>query len=162
MVVFLGLIIFPKRDKHIGIRLAGVMKTLTTMESPTIIPMNLAYMFRAFTKSLSWEMYFEGCNILLQIWFLEHLYHHDCAPRFTPDWCNYVSSHKEREAKIDFPKGIIACDEKLSVITSDEIVWNYYWFPAKDIICMSSGISFLVLIGLRGVQPYAHFGLCVN
>ena len=80
---------------------------------------------------------------------------HDRAPRFTPDWCNYVSSHKEREAKIDFPKGIIACEEKLSVITSDEIVWNYYWFPAKDIICMSSGISFLVLIGLRGVQPYA-------
>ena len=47
------------------------------------------------------------------------------------------------------------CEEKLSVITSDEIVWNYYWFPAKDIICMSSGISFLVLIGLRGVQSYA-------
>jgi len=41
------------------------------------------------------------------------------------------------------------------VITSDEIVWNYYWFPAKDVICMSTGISFLVLIGLRGVQPYA-------
>ena len=41
------------------------------------------------------------------------------------------------------------------MITSDEIVWNYYWFPAKNIICMSSGISFLVLIGLRGVQPYA-------
>ena len=58
MVTFLGLIIFPKRDKHIGIRLAGVMKTLTTMESPTIIPMNLAYMFRALTKCLS------GGNVL--------------------------------------------------------------------------------------------------
>ena len=96
------------------------------MESPIIIPMIPAYMFRAFTKCLSEEMYFEGCNILLQIWFLEYLYHHDRAPRFTPDWCNYVSSHKEREAKIDFPKGIITCEEKLSVITSDEIVWNYY------------------------------------
>ena len=117
--------------------------------------MILADMFRALTKYLSGEMYFEGCNILLQIWFLEHLYHHDRAPRFTPDWCNYFSSHKERESKIDFPKGIIACEENLSVITSDKIVWNYYWFPAKDIICMSSGMSFLVLIGLRGVQPYA-------
>ncbi|KAG5576195.1 hypothetical protein H5410_056329 [Solanum commersonii] len=75
--------------------------------------------------------------------------------RFTLDWCNYVSSHKEREEKIDFPKGILACEEKLSVITSDEIVWNYYWFPAKYVICMSTGISFLVLIGLRCVQPYA-------
>ncbi|KAG5610295.1 hypothetical protein H5410_021576 [Solanum commersonii] len=35
--------------------------------------------------------------------------------RFTPNWCNYVSSHKEREAKIDIPKGILACEEKLSV-----------------------------------------------
>ena len=100
-------------------------------------------------------MYFEGCNILLQIWFLEHFYHHDRAPRFTPDWCNYVSSHKERETKINFPKGIIACEEKLFVIISDEIVWNYYWFPDKYIICVSSGILFLVLIGRRGVQPYA-------
>ena len=107
------------------------------------------------TKCLSGEIYFEGYNILLHIWFLEHLYHHDRAPRFTLDWCTYVSFHQEREPKIYFPKGIIACEEKHSVITSDEIVWNYYWFPAKDIICMSSGISFLVLIVLRGVQPYA-------
>ncbi|KAH0641369.1 hypothetical protein KY285_037955 [Solanum tuberosum] len=28
---------------------------------------------------------------------------------------------------------ILACEEKLSVITFDEIVWNYYWFPAKDL-----------------------------
>lgn len=67
MVTFLGLIIFPKRDKHIDIRLAGVVKALTTMENPTIIPMILADMFRALTKCLSGEMYFEGCNILLQI-----------------------------------------------------------------------------------------------
>ena len=49
MVSFLGLIIFPKRDKHIDNRLAGVVKALTTMESPTIIPMIMADMFRALT-----------------------------------------------------------------------------------------------------------------
>uniref|UniRef100_M1B702 DUF7745 domain-containing protein n=1 Tax=Solanum tuberosum TaxID=4113 RepID=M1B702_SOLTU len=155
MVTFLGLIVFPKRDKHIDFRLAGVVKALTTMESPTIIPIILADMLRALTKCINRKVYFEGCNIWLQIWFLEHLYHHDRAPRFTPDWCNYVSSHKERETKINFPKGILACEEKLSAITSNELVWNYCWFPAKDVICMYSGISFLVLIGLRGVQPYA-------
>ena len=62
-----GLNIFPKRDKHIDIRLAGVVKALTTMENSTIIPMILADMFRALTKYLSGEMYFERCNILLQI-----------------------------------------------------------------------------------------------
>ena len=44
-----GLIIFPKRDKHIDNRLAGVVKALTTMESPTIIPMIMADMFHALT-----------------------------------------------------------------------------------------------------------------
>ncbi|KAH0679217.1 hypothetical protein KY284_020302 [Solanum tuberosum] len=39
MVAFLGIIVFPKWDKHIDIRLAGVVKALTIMESPTIIPM---------------------------------------------------------------------------------------------------------------------------
>jgi len=65
MVTFLGIIIFPKWDKHIDIRLAGVVKALTTMESPTILPMILADMFRALTKCINGEMYFEGCNILL-------------------------------------------------------------------------------------------------
>ncbi|KAK4708573.1 hypothetical protein R3W88_029498 [Solanum pinnatisectum] len=130
MVSFLGLIFFPKRDKHIDIRLAGVVKVLTTMESPTIIPMILADMFCALTKCINREMHFEA-----------HLYHHDRALRFTPYWCNYVSSHKEREAKINFPKGIL--------------LWNYYWFLVNDVICMYTGISFLVLIGLRCVQPYA-------
>ena len=66
-VAFLGLVIFPKRDKHINIRLAGVVKALTIMESPTIIPMILANIFRALTKCLCGEMYFKGCKILLQI-----------------------------------------------------------------------------------------------
>ncbi|KAK4707291.1 hypothetical protein R3W88_033138 [Solanum pinnatisectum] len=51
------------------------------MESPTIIPMILTDMFLALTKFMNGEMYFEGCNILLQIWFLEHLYHHDRVTR---------------------------------------------------------------------------------
>ena len=104
MVAFLWLIIFPKKDKHIDIRLAGAVKALTTMESPTIILMILADMFRALTKCLSGEMYFEGCNILLLIWFSEHLYHHDHAPRFTPDWCNYVPLIRKGKPKFIFQK----------------------------------------------------------
>ena len=109
MVAFLGLIIFPKRDKHIDIRLVGVVKALTTMECPTIIPMILADIIRVSTNCLSGVMYFEVYNIFLQIWFLEHLFYHDRAPRFTLNLCNYVSFYKERQPKIDFPKGIIAC-----------------------------------------------------
>lgn len=99
---FFGLIVFPKWDKHINIHLAGVEKVLTTMESPTIFTMILVYMFRALTKCISSEMYFEGYNILLQICFLEHHNHHNCVLRFILDWCNYFSSHKEREEKNQF------------------------------------------------------------
>ncbi|KAG5614254.1 hypothetical protein H5410_014078 [Solanum commersonii] len=83
MVAFLGLMVFPKRDKHIDI--------------------------------LGWG---GGVDPDGESYY----YSYDLADMFTPDWCNYVFSHKEREAKIDFPKGIIACEEKLSGITSDEIV----------------------------------------
>ncbi|KAG5630237.1 hypothetical protein H5410_001954 [Solanum commersonii] len=106
VVAFFRFIVFPKWDKHIDIHLAGVVKALTTMESPTIIPMILANIFHALTKCKNGET-------------------------FTLDWCNYVSSHKEKEVKINFPKGILACEEKLSVITYDEIIWNYYWFHLR-------------------------------
>ncbi|KAH0646922.1 hypothetical protein KY290_005106 [Solanum tuberosum] len=36
-----------------------------------------------------------------------------------------------------------------------DFLYERYSQNGKDVICMSSGISFLVLIGLRGVQPYA-------
>ncbi|KAG5632764.1 hypothetical protein H5410_004481 [Solanum commersonii] len=66
MATFFRLIIFPKREKHIDIHLAGVVKALTIMESPTIIPMILTYMFHALAKCKNGKTYFEGCNILLQ------------------------------------------------------------------------------------------------
>ncbi|KAK4737132.1 hypothetical protein R3W88_000829 [Solanum pinnatisectum] len=65
MVAILGFIIFPKRDKHIDIRLAGVVKALNTMENPTIIPMILTDILCALTKCKKGEKYFEGSNILL-------------------------------------------------------------------------------------------------
>ena len=65
----LGLIGFPKWDKHIDIRPAGVVKALMTMESSTIIPMILADVFSTLTKCLGGEMYFKYSNILLQILF---------------------------------------------------------------------------------------------
>lgn len=80
MVEILGLIIFPKRDKHIDIRLARVVKALTRMESPTIIIMIQSYMLDALTKCKKRETHFEGCNVFVQIWFLEHFYHYGRPP----------------------------------------------------------------------------------
>ncbi|KAG5572060.1 hypothetical protein H5410_061826 [Solanum commersonii] len=83
---------------HINIRLAGVVKALIKMENPTIIPMILANILRALTKSEKGVVF-------------EHLYHHNHAPRLTPNWSNYISIHKDRVAKVYFPKRILACEE---------------------------------------------------
>ncbi|KAH0693086.1 hypothetical protein KY285_020183 [Solanum tuberosum] len=63
------------------------------------------------------------------------------ANRFTPNRCNYVSSHKEREAKIDFPKGILACEEKLSV--SNPMPHVGLCINWQELKRSGSGVSFL-------------------
>lgn len=126
MVAFLGLIIVPERDKHIDIHLAGVVQALTTMESPTLVPMILADMFCALTKCKKGATYFEGCNILLQMWFLEHFYCHDRASRFTGERFNFLSTHLKRVEDSNFSKGIQSWDKKLSALTANQITWNYH------------------------------------
>ena len=54
----------------------------------------------------------------------------------------------------NFPEGIRAWKEYLEGLTADKIVWNYHWFPSKEVIYMSTFRPFIVLMGLRGVQPY--------
>ncbi|OIT37303.1 hypothetical protein A4A49_51354 [Nicotiana attenuata] len=45
--------------------------------------------------------------------------------------------------------------ELLLTLSAKWITWNYDWFSSKEIICESAYHSYLVLIGLDGVQPYA-------
>ncbi|KAG5631433.1 hypothetical protein H5410_003150 [Solanum commersonii] len=42
----------------------------------------------------------------------------------------------------------------IQVSGKDKITWNYPWFPWVEVIHMSSVRPFLLLMGIRGVQPY--------
>ena len=73
---------------------------------------------------------------------------------FKVEWNDYIGGHKERIKDHSFPKGIEAWKQHLNNLTADNIVWNYHWFPSAEVIYMSTFRSFIVLMGLRGVQPY--------
>jgi len=75
MVVFLGLLVFPKRDGNIDIQIAGIVSTLLTQDKITLAPMIVSEIFRALTACKVGEDFFEGCNLLLQMWMIEHLCH---------------------------------------------------------------------------------------
>ena len=122
----------------------------------TILPMMLADIYRALTKCREGGDFFEGCSILLQMWFLEHLYRHRFATDFKSDWTNYILSHPERMKELGdkMPKGVKAWRHYLLKLTASKITWNYHWFPASEVIVMSSYRPFFVLTGLRGFQLY--------
>ncbi|KAG5589381.1 hypothetical protein H5410_039895 [Solanum commersonii] len=96
MVAFLGTMVFPRRDKKISIRLSGIVVIMMKKKKSTILPMMLADIYCALTKCREGEDFFEGCSILLQMWFLEHLYRHRFAINFKSEWTNYILSHPNR------------------------------------------------------------------
>lgn len=74
MVAFFKLIVFPEQDGHIDIRL-GVVRALTTMDNPTLIPMILGDMFCALTQCKRELPTLKGVIYILQMFFLEQFYH---------------------------------------------------------------------------------------
>nr|XP_009630722.1 uncharacterized protein LOC104120621 isoform X1 [Nicotiana tomentosiformis]XP_033508558.1 uncharacterized protein LOC104120621 isoform X1 [Nicotiana tomentosiformis] len=82
MISFLGIMAFPEHGGRIRIRLDAVVSFLQSSEDHTILPMILGDIFRALTRCQEGKDYFEGCNILLQMWFIEHLYHHPIVVNF--------------------------------------------------------------------------------
>lgn len=132
MVAFLGRIIFPEREGRIDIRLAGVVEALTSKgDNYTLVPMILSSIFLALTRCKLGARNFDGCNILLQIWFLEHFYRHPTITNFSELWPNHTNDHQKRIDKCDLSEGIDAWKELLLTLSARQITWNYDWFSSK-------------------------------
>ncbi|XP_075089910.1 uncharacterized protein LOC142171452 [Nicotiana tabacum] len=156
MVAFLGRVVFPEREGRMDLHLAGVVEALTSEgDDYTLVPMILSYIFRALTRCKLGAQNFDGCNILLQIWFLEHFYRHPTITDFRELWPIHTYDHQKRIDECDLPEGIDAWKELLLTLSAKLITWNYNWFSSKEVICESAYHSYLVLIGLDGIQPYA-------
>ncbi|KAH0700844.1 hypothetical protein KY290_015716 [Solanum tuberosum] len=154
MVAFLGTMVFPRRGGKINILLTGVVNVLIEKKNYTIVPMILANIYRALTVCQKGKRFFEGCNILLQLWIVEHLYRPPTVARFIQDQSDYITSHAKRVETYRCPEGVNAWVEHFRSLTEDKITWNYPWFPWVEVIHMSSVRPFLLLMGIRGVQPY--------
>ncbi|KAG5568632.1 hypothetical protein H5410_064348 [Solanum commersonii] len=71
--------------KHSGGIFRNHVTAMLKKKKSSILPMILADIYRALTKCREGEDFFEGCSILLQMWFLEHLYCHRLATYFKSD-----------------------------------------------------------------------------
>ncbi|KAG5590024.1 hypothetical protein H5410_040538 [Solanum commersonii] len=124
---FLGTRVFPRRGRKINICLAGVVNVLIEKKNYTIIPMNLVDIYLAFTVCQRGKRFFEGCNILLQLWIVEHLYRPPTVARFIQDQSDYIMSHAKRVEKYRCLERVNAWVECFRSPMEDKITWNYPW-----------------------------------
>lgn len=108
MVAFLGIMVFPNKERTIDIRIARVVQVLTTKEHHTPAPIILSDIYRALTLCKSGAKFFEGCNILLQMWLTEHLRHHPKFMQYGPSKDNFIESYEERIKDYKSPEGVEA------------------------------------------------------
>ncbi|XP_070008308.1 uncharacterized protein [Nicotiana sylvestris] len=155
MVVFLGLLVFPRKDGNIDTWIAGVVSTLLTQAKSTLAPTIVSEIFRAITACKARGDFFEGCNLLLQMWMIEHLCHRR-------QYLNYGSTEKscieEFYTRVDgfsMPEGVTKWISCLHSVTANQIEWTFGWLPIDEIIYMPTTGPHLLLMGLRSIHPYA-------
>ncbi|XP_070011988.1 uncharacterized protein [Nicotiana sylvestris] len=157
LVVFLGLLVFPRKNGNIDVRIAGVVNTLLTQDKSTLAPMIVSEIFRALTSCKAGGNFFEGCNLLLQMWMIEHLCHR-------PQYMNYGSTGKscigEFYTRVDgfnIPEGVIEWISCLCSVTANQTEWTLGWLSVDEIIYMPATGPHFLLMGLKSIQPYASY-----
>ncbi|XP_019241565.1 PREDICTED: uncharacterized protein LOC109221545 [Nicotiana attenuata] len=157
MVVFLGILVFPRKDGNIDIRIDGVVSTLLTQAKSTLAPMIMSEIFQALTACKAGGDFFEGCNLLLQMWMIEHLCHR-------PQYMNYGSTGKscigEFYTRVDgfsMPERVTEWISRLRSVTANQIEWTFGWLPVDEIIYMLATGPHFLLMGHRSIQPYAPY-----
>ncbi|KAH0682133.1 hypothetical protein KY289_019885 [Solanum tuberosum] len=76
-IALLGSLVFPKIRGKIDTRLGYVVRDLAQREGEprkTLVPMILAEIMRSLLACVDGRMFFEGCNLFLQLWAIEHFY----------------------------------------------------------------------------------------
>lgn len=73
----LDILVFSFDVRHINTRLQSVVMTLfheKHCKNVTIVPMNLIELYRALSEVRGGVRFVEGSNLLLQLWWMEHLH----------------------------------------------------------------------------------------
>nr|XP_016515511.1 PREDICTED: uncharacterized protein LOC107832211 [Nicotiana tabacum] len=104
IVAFLGIMVFPNEKGTIDIRMARIAQVLIAKEYHTLAPLILSDIYRALTWCKAGETFFEGCNILLQMWLIEHLCHHPKFISYGPSKSNFIESYEERVKRLQLSR----------------------------------------------------------
>ncbi|KAF3674651.1 LOB domain-containing protein 23 [Capsicum annuum] len=122
----------------------------------TLVPMILAEIFRALKKCKSGETwFFEGCNLLLQMWAKEHFYKHNNMNEIMFSTSHTIDTHDDRMRSFISPLGTDDWFEFLAFHTSDQVQWIYPLLSCSMSYIQYKRLYYIDLIGLTGLQPYA-------
>jgi len=108
IVAFLGIMVFPNSEGTIDLRMARIAQVLVDKKDHTLVPLVLADIYRALTLCKSGGQFFEGCDILLQMWMIEHLRRHPKFMRYASDGNNFIKKYEERVEDYKPPEGFEA------------------------------------------------------
>lgn len=81
-VAFFGTMVFLNKEQTIDTCLAKIVHVLTTKAQHTLASIILSNIYRAMILCKARAKFFEGYNILQQIWLIEHL----SLPRVYESW----------------------------------------------------------------------------
>ncbi|KAH0698726.1 hypothetical protein KY284_012941 [Solanum tuberosum] len=116
-IALLGSQIFPKIRGRINTRLGYVVRDLAQREGEprkTLVPIILAEIMRILSACVDGRMFFEGCNILLQLWAIERFYIRSDAIDIFLGYDNKIDNHPRRMVAFTAPinhKSIIYFDD---------------------------------------------------
>nr|XP_033510973.1 uncharacterized protein LOC117275762 [Nicotiana tomentosiformis] len=157
MVAFLGLLVFPREDGHIDLQVAGVVHVLTTQAESTLSHMIVSDIFRALTFCKAEDRFFDGCNLMLQMWMIEHLCHRPRYINYGSTGKNCIEEFGTRVIGFEILKGVKDWITRLRSTTVDQIEWTLGWLLVDEIVYMPATGPYFLLMGLQSIQPYAPY-----
>ncbi|XP_075089082.1 uncharacterized protein LOC142170717 [Nicotiana tabacum] len=157
MVAFLGIVVCPQKDGNIEIGLVGMIDVAIKKANSTVVPPILSEIYRALTICREGGKFSQGCNLLLQLWMQEHLCHRVGYMNYGLTGLSCIEEFGRRVAGIEFPKGTKAWITHLRSLTADKIEWTFGWLPITEALYTSAKVCYILLMGIRSIQPYAPF-----
>ncbi|KAK4353692.1 hypothetical protein RND71_025886 [Anisodus tanguticus] len=160
VVALLGTLIFPLEHGKISTCICSVARSLfggVDGAQLTLAPMILAEIFRALGKCKRGETsFFEGCNLILQMWEMEHFYQRPNMVDICFSESNKIVSFYDKTKRFVSPVGTNDWYKFLASHTSDQIQWKYpLLLSAKKAYIRCRRLYYIELIGLKGLQTYA-------
>ncbi|KAH0671250.1 hypothetical protein KY285_023639 [Solanum tuberosum] len=153
-------LVFPKIRGRNDTRLGYVVRDLAQREDEprkTIVPMILAEIMRSLSACINGRMFFDRCNLLLQLWAVEYFYLRSDAVDIFLGYGNKNIDNRPR-IMVAFTAlvGFVDWQILLIELESYHIQWKLHWLSTPHSIVRGDDRYFIELIGLKGVQPYAH------